>query len=78
MDAALHKSFVIHEHHQFQIRFEAFNVLNHPNWGEPSANILAGAAIAGEPTNYAHAGFGTISGTATSMRQIQLGMKYTF
>lgn len=78
MDAELHKAFVIHEHHQFQLRFEAFNVLNHPNWGEPNANILAGAAIAGAPTGYAHAGFGVISGTATSMRQMQLGMKYTF
>jgi hypothetical protein len=80
IDAELHKAFVMpyNEHHQLQLRFEAFNVLNHPNWGEPTANILSGAAIAGAPTGAAHAGFGTISGTATSMRQLQLGLKYTF
>jgi hypothetical protein len=80
IDAELHKAFVMpyNEHHQLQLRFEAFNVLNHPNWGEPTANILSGAAIAGAPVGAAHAGFGTISGTATSMRQLQLGLKYTF
>jgi hypothetical protein len=61
-----------------QLRFEAFNVLNHPNWGEPSPNILQGAAVAGAPAGTAHSGFGVISGTATSMRQMQLGLKYTF
>ena len=80
MDAFLHKNFAMpyNEHHQIQIRFEAFNVLNHPVWGEPSPNILAGAAIAGAPTGAAHAGFGVITGTAIAMRQLQLGAKYTF
>ena len=80
IDAELHKDFVMpySEHHRLQLRFEAFNVLNHPNWGEPNANILAGSAIAGAPAGSARSGFGVISGTATSMRQIQLGLKYTF
>jgi len=80
IDAELHKDFVMpySEHHRLQLRFEAFNVLNHPNWGEPSANILAGSVLAGQPSTAARSGFGVISGTATSMRQIQLGLKYTF
>ena len=80
LDGELHKSFRMpyNEHHQFTLRFEAFNVLNHPVWGEPNPNILAGSAIAGAPTNAAHAGFGVITGTAISMRQLQLGAKYTF
>jgi len=77
-DAELHKAFKVTEHHQFQFRFEAFNVLNHPNWSEPNPNILAGAAIAGQPSGAAHAGFGVISSTAGAMRQLQLGLKYTF
>jgi len=80
IDAELHKAFRMpyNEHHQVQLRFEAFNVLNHPNWGEPNPNILQGATIAGAPAGSAHSGFGVISGTATAMRQLQLGLKYTF
>jgi hypothetical protein len=80
IDAELHKAFRMpyNEHHQVQFRFEAFNVLNHPNWGEPNPNILAGATIPGQPATAARSGFGVISGTATSMRQLQLGLKYTF
>jgi hypothetical protein len=82
INAEVHKNFVMpwNEHHQVQFRVEAFNLLNRPNWGGPNANILAGAAIAGQPANAPHAGFGTITGLATGipMRQLQLGMKYTF
>jgi hypothetical protein len=81
-DMELHKSFRMpyNEHHQFTLRFEAFNVLNHPVWGEPSPNILAGSQIAGEPATAARSGFGVISSTLTTvpMRQLQLGAKYTF
>ena len=66
------------EHHELQFRFEAFNVLNHPSWGAPSLNILSGSAFAGQPATAAHQGYGVISGTAIGMRQIQLGLKYSF
>jgi hypothetical protein len=66
------------ENHVLQVRFEAFNAINHPNWGMPNLNILSGAAFPGQPGTDAHQGFGVISGTSTSMRQMQLGMKYTF
>jgi hypothetical protein len=91
LDADLHKSWNMpyNEHHKLQLRFEGFNVLNHPNWGGPQGNILAGAAIPGAPAGTPHAGFGVIStlsglsagssGTpAVSMRQLQVAMKYTF
>ncbi len=85
----MHKNFRMpyNEHHQLQFRLEAFNVLNHPNFGRPEPNILAGAAIPGQPANAPHAGFGTINGLAGQlngfpasipMRQLQLGLKYTF
>ncbi len=80
IDAELHKNWIMpyNEHHQVQFRLEAFNVLNHPNWGQPNPNILAGAAIAGAPAGSAHSGFGVISTITGTMRQLQVALKYTF
>jgi hypothetical protein len=82
INAELHKNFVMpyNEHHQVQFRAEAFNLLNRPNWGGPNGNILAGAQTPGQPATYPHQGFGTITGLAFGipMRQLQLGLKYTF
>jgi hypothetical protein len=89
INAELHKNFRMpyKEGHQLQFRAEAFNVLNRPNWGVPQANILAGAPFPGQPATAAHQGFGTINGLAGQlngfpasipMRQLQLGLKYTF
>ncbi len=80
IDMALAKRFTMpySEHHTLQLRVEAFNVLNHPTWGAPNGNILAGPAFPGAPANAAHQGFGVISSTALPMRQIQLGLKYSF
>jgi hypothetical protein len=80
LDAELHKQFKMpyNERHELQFRFEAFNVLNHPSWGEPNVNILSGTAFAGQPATAAHQGYGVISSTSIGMRQIQLGLKYSF
>ena len=53
------------ETHMLQFRFEAFNILNHPVWGTPNSNVTS-------------SGFGTITSTAVSMRQMQLALKYSF
>jgi hypothetical protein len=67
LDFSAHKQFRMPfgENHVVQFRLEAFNVLNHPVWGTPNANVLS-------------SGFGTITGTAVSMRQLQLALKYSF
>jgi hypothetical protein len=91
VNAEVHKNFVMpwKEHHQLQFRAEAFNVLNHPNWGGPNGNILAGLPFPGAPATAPHQGFGTINTLAglsngssgppaIPMRQLQLGLKYTF
>jgi hypothetical protein len=80
IDMALAKRFAMpySERHALQVRLEAFNVFNHPSWGAPSGNILAGAAFPGAPSNAARQGFGVISSTAIPMRQLQLGLKYSF
>jgi hypothetical protein len=52
------------EKHHLDIRFEAFNALNHPNWNNPNLNFSSST-------------FGRITGTR-SMRQLQLAAKYQF
>ena len=82
INAEVHKNFRMpyKEGHQLQFRAEAFNLLNHPNWGGPNGNINAGAAFPGAPAGAAHQGFGVINTLAFGipMRQLQLGLKYTF
>jgi hypothetical protein len=79
-DAEVHRSFRMpyNERHSLQFRMEAFNALNHPSWGAPTGNILSGAAFAGQPSDAAHQGFGVITTTSVPMRQLQLGLKYSF
>jgi hypothetical protein len=80
LDAEVHKEFHMpwKESHVLQFRFEAFNGLNHPNWNMPALSILAGSPQAGQPSTATRTGFGVVSGTSTSMRQVQLGLKYMF
>ncbi len=78
IDASLAKNFRLPNGHRIQARVEAFNVFNHPVWGAPNGNILAGAAFPGAAENAAHQGFGVITSTVLPMRQIQFGLKYSF
>jgi len=80
LDFYAHKEFKMpyKEGHAVQFRFEAFNILNHPAWGNPNGSILAGAAFPGQPSTNAHQGFGQITNTAIPMRQVQLALKYSF
>ena len=59
-DFSVHKEFRIAENHAVQFRFEAFNFLNHPNWGNPDVTIISPS-------------FGKIRTTRTNMREIAGG-----
>jgi hypothetical protein len=71
IDVALSKTTAIRERVSLQFRAEAFNLFNHPNFGQPINSITA-------------ATFGQITSTRTtrgdlgSSRQLQLGMKLIF
>jgi hypothetical protein len=56
-----------------EFRLEAFNVLNHANFGAPA--LIAFSGTDNEPPL---ATFGRITTTVTSSRQIQLGIKLLF
>lgn len=64
-DFSMLKDFSFTERHRLQFRFEAFNFLNHPILGNPDSNISS-------------ASFGTIAGTRSNMRNLQLALKYIF
>ncbi|HEV2136707.1 MAG TPA: carboxypeptidase-like regulatory domain-containing protein [Terracidiphilus sp.] len=66
-DMSLDKTFNMpyNEHHQFQIRLDAFNALNHTDFGTPDTNLTSGTK-------------GQITGSALNARQLQLGARYTF
>jgi hypothetical protein len=76
-DASLFKTIAIKERMSFQLRFEFFNVLNHPALGSPNVSW-------GTTTQTPAATFGKINnsgatlGTAYPMRQIQFGAKFIF
>ena len=77
-DLSALKNFNFDEHRYLQFRFEIFNALNHPNFGDPGVTVTnnrldsAGRPIPGTGD------FGVISSTRTDMRQLQMGLKLVF
>jgi hypothetical protein len=65
LDLCLSKRVQIRENVNLQIRADAFDSLNHPNWGGPNVT----------PTS---AAFGRITSQANLPRTMQLGMRLTF
>jgi hypothetical protein len=64
-DMSLARSLKIHENHALNVRFEAFNASNHPNWNAPASDARSLST------------FGVIT-SARTMRQLQFALKYVF
>jgi len=77
-DLSTLKNFNFSENKYLQFRFEIFNALNHPNFGDPGVTVgnnrvnAAGVPILGTGD------FGVISSTRTDMRQLQFSLKVVF
>jgi hypothetical protein len=70
VDVSLFKNTAVAEGVALQFRAEVFNTLNHANFGPPNATVFSSGA--------ASASAGLITATATTSRQIQLGLKLIF
>jgi hypothetical protein len=68
LDAQISRIFPIHESISMDLRVEAFNMLNHPNFGNPSASNPA----ANNST------FGQVSSTSNAARVFQGAVKLSF
>ena len=62
---SLIKRITFRENNYLQLRFEAYNVLNHPTFAAPN-------------TTATNAAFGTITAQANRPRTIQLGARFVF
>jgi len=71
-DFAMKKQFNLSERTNLQFRAEAFNVFNHPNFGNMITPIFAGS------TGARNGSAGRITDTATDSRQIQFALRLSF
>jgi hypothetical protein len=70
LDASLFKTTALSEKTSLQFRAEVFNVLNHPNFNSPNTTVFSSGTVS--------ASAGLITGTSTTSRQVQLGLKLIF
>lgn len=66
-DLFLKKAFRVSKTGRLELRIEAFNAFNHPNFGLPESFVDAGEGAAG-----------VITSTSIKMRQVQFGVRYVF
>jgi hypothetical protein len=83
LDLSLHKSTRLGERLNAQFRAEFFNILNHTNFATPNPVVFSSGPSQGTAANQtapvvASPTAGVITSTATSSRQIQLGLKLLF
>ena len=89
MDFSLIKKTKINERFSHEMRFEAFDILNHPNFGQPGRGaqlVATNPALAVSATNplIPVSTFGVINSTrfatgdSGSSRQLQFAMKLIF
>ena len=74
-DASISKTFPVFDAVNFQIRLDAFNVINHTNLNAPNVSLTN--ASTGSTPYFNSASFGQIT-SAQPSRQLQLSGRLTF
>jgi len=77
VDSALTRTFPLHEALALNLRFEAFNVLNHPNFAAPGSSGYLGSSSAINSSTFGQVTT-TVNGTAGGARIFQAAAKITF
>jgi hypothetical protein len=78
LDLSLFKTAAISEKVSLQFRAEFFNLPNHANFGPPNATVFTNGTTTASTTPAISPTVGLITATATTSRQIQLGLKFIF
>jgi len=80
MDFSTLKNFAFSERKYLQFRFEAFNFLNHPNFGDPNTSLASATLTSASVPIPGTGSFGTITTTRAGidMRELQFSLKLVF
>jgi hypothetical protein len=85
VDLAMRRAFHVSDRLRLSFRAEAFNVLNHPNFMNPSADDRLGTPNFGRATRMANRGFGGVQGPALQQlyesggpRSMQVSLRLEF
>ena len=78
VDFSLNKRFPVTERLGLELRAEAFNLFNHPNFSIPSQRAVFSGVNSTTGLGIPVASAGLITSTQTSSRQLQLGLKVVF
>jgi hypothetical protein len=78
VDFSVNKRFRMTERLGLEVRAEAFNLFNHPNFSIPSQRAVFSGVNAATGLGVPVASAGLITTTQTSSRQLQLGLKVIF
>jgi hypothetical protein len=79
-DASALKNFNLTEQRRVQFRFEIFNLLNHPNFADPTLTLASNQLTSAGLPIPGSGGFGVINSTRSGidMRELQFSLKFIF
>jgi hypothetical protein len=80
VDSSIKKDVKFSERRYLELRLDAFNVFNHPNFGDPGNGLVADHLTGSGVPIPGSGGFGRITSTKTGvdMRELQVSLKLVF